>query len=80
MTRQTAWAPRDARGHFIPATCPECGDQLVFDDSNRWGDPEWHCTGLVDPNDDRLPLQACEFTIGGEFRESSVGLRASTLG
>jgi hypothetical protein len=72
---QTAFAPRDERGCFLPAVCPECGDLLVFEPGDRIESPSWRCTGLVDPENDALPLEACMFMIGSYWRESSHGLR-----
>jgi hypothetical protein len=63
VTIQTSYAPRDALGHFLPAVCPECGDKLAFAGGDRYGDDEWHCTGLVDPEDDSKPLAPCMFAI-----------------
>lgn len=54
-------APRDRHGRFVsvPSECPVCGDSLVLDDPEE---PQWHCEGLVDPEDDSKPLQPCTYT------------------
>ena len=40
--------------------CPMCGDDVVCD-GEQYGRAHWHCTGLVDPENNSQPLAACPF-------------------
>lgn len=51
-------APRLRNGHFVGRDCPECGGKLQPE-----GDGDWRCDGLIDPEDPRKELEACERAI-----------------
>lgn len=49
--------PRDDKGHAVPVDCPKnCSGRLRYE-----GHGFWRCDGLVDPEDDENPLEACGF-------------------
>ena len=50
----------------MKAECPECGDRLAFDCGDSYKSAHWYCTGLVDPENDALPLAACTFKHYGD--------------
>lgn len=50
----------DGRYFSFRAGCPVCGDKVVCD-GVEYGRAHFHCTGLVDPNDENKPLEACDF-------------------
>jgi len=57
--------PRKSNGQFASRYCPNplCSGELVYEPTWPGAKPEWHCQGLVDPEDDNKPLLACGFEL-----------------
>ena len=55
----TPQRPQDDAGRFVPIACPDinCDGTLRYE-----GEGVWRCDGLVDPNDENKPLEACSFS------------------
>lgn len=53
--------PRDDKGRFVPLNCPVCGCGTLRLEVER-GASCWRCDGLLDPENDLAPLEACYFT------------------
>lgn len=59
-----AQLPRLKNGRFISSDCPLCGNGTLRPDGGfRDGSTHWKCDGLLDPDDDRLPLQVCHVSV-----------------
>lgn len=57
--------------------CPECGDRLELDDSER---PKiWRCTGLVDPENNQAELQPCDYQRDYRSRVETAQILESAL-
>lgn len=56
--------PYDNKGHKVPFDCPNpnCSGRLQPETTSAECKTIWRCDGLVDPNDPRKELEACEFT------------------
>lgn len=54
--------PYDDRGHFVPLSCPVCGNGVLRLEHVPSG--SWECDGLADPGSTDLELEPC---IYGHF-------------